>query len=140
VREDAAQADLAFPMREQGYLAAESLAASRDAAHAMVRHAFASWFARLLCGYQRHLRLECSATSPLGAISGNVHGGHSYIGRRALLHRAARTFTHDLTRVRSTRFCMRRGYWPRATRGSAPCCARCCKYVELTVDIVSRRG
>ena len=59
--DEAAQADLAFPLREHGAAARE--AAARDRAQLQCRHAFASWWAQMLHGYQDHLRTGTHITA-----------------------------------------------------------------------------
>ena len=70
--DEAAQADLAFPLREHG--AAARQAGSRDASQLHTRHAFASWWAKLLHGYQDHLRTVGSDPSVFnGALDAVLH-------------------------------------------------------------------
>ena len=68
----AAQADLAFPLREAGSAATARAAERRERAQRLARHAFASWWAKLLAGYQDYLR-TAGAEVHQGSVDAVLH-------------------------------------------------------------------
>ena len=68
--DDASQADLAFPPREQS--SADQAAERRDRAQRLCRHAFASWWANLLSGYQDFLK-TAGADVRVGTVDAVLH-------------------------------------------------------------------
>ena len=72
-RGEAAQAHLAFPLRELGGASLARDTERRESAQRLLRHAFASWWAKLLAGYQDHLRTVGADVTSDGSVDSVLH-------------------------------------------------------------------
>ena len=79
---DAAQADLAFPEREQGREATTCALGARARAQREVRLAFAGWWARLLSGYQEYLVTNLSPEAGASGAAAHVLDAEGLIDSR----------------------------------------------------------